>query len=553
MRIRVNKRKVNGTMRTRSRTLAMMAVILALGVSSIGAKAQDCAGLKALVIDQTRIENAEPVSAGSTVSMPMGMPNMQIDPLPAFCKVTGVIRDRTGADGKRYGIRFELRLPAPAAWNGKFFFQGGGGLDGSVAPAIGMIGRGMPTALSRGYVVASDDGGHENPMDSSFGREQQARLDYAFESTPETTRVARQLIAYYYSKPPAHSYFVGCSNGGREAMMDIERNPLDFDGAIAGDPGFRLSHAAIAEAWDTQAFLTAAPQDSAGNSILSKSFSNADLKLVADAVLARCDALDGLKDGEINNIAACKFSPAELTCKGAKTAECLSSAQVKALEKSFGGAHDSKGNTLYSTWPFDAGIADMGWRIWKLGTSETGVPNAINTTLGAMSLRDYFVHPFIQDFRPMNVDFDRAAGDTDQTARINDAVSTDLSTFAAHGGKLIIYQGLSDPVFSADDIIDYYRQLERDNGGDEKTASFARLFLIPGMNHCGGGPATDQFDALTALETWVEQDHAPQSIVAKGTAFPGRTRPLCPYPQYAAYSGSGDSQVAGNFTCKSTQ
>jgi feruloyl esterase len=416
-----------------------------------------------------------------------------------------------------------------------------------------MIGRGMPTALSRGYVVASDDGGHENPMDSSFGREQQARLDYAFESTPETTRVARQLIAYYYSKPPAHSYFVGCSNGGREAMMDIERNPLDFDGAIAGDPGFRLSHAAIAEAWDTQAFLTAAPQDSAGNSILSKSFSNADLKLVADAVLARCDALDGLKDGEINNIAACKFSPAELTCKGAKTAECLSSAQVKALEKSFGGAHDSKGNTLYSTWPFDAGIADMGWRIWKLGTSETGVPNAINTTLGAMSLRDYFVHPFIQDFRPMNVDFDRAAGDTDQTARINDAVSTDLSTFAAHGGKLIIYQGLSDPVFSADDIIDYYRQLERDNGGDEKTASFARLFLIPGMNHCGGGPATDQFDALTALETWVEQDHAPQSIVAKGTAFPGRTRPLCPYPQYAAYNGSGDSQVAGNFTCKSTQ
>ena len=553
MRIRVNKRKVNGTMRTRSRTLAMMAVILALGVSSIGAKAQDCAGLKTLVIEQTRIENAEPVSAGSTVSMPMGMPNMQIDPLPAFCKVTGVIRDRTGADGKRYGIRFELRLPAPAAWNGKFFFQGGGGLDGSVAPAIGMIGRGMPTALSRGYVVASDDGGHENPMDSSFGREQQARLDYAFESTPETTRVARQLIAYYYSKPPAHSYFVGCSNGGREAMMDIERNPLDFDGAIAGDPGFRLSHAAIAEAWDTQAFLTAAPQDSAGNSILSKSFSNADLKLVADAVLARCDALDGLKDGEINNIAACKFSPAELTCKGAKTAECLSSAQVKALEKSFGGAHDSKGNTLYSTWPFDAGIADMGWRIWKLGTSETGVPNAINTTLGAMSLRDYFVHPFIQDFRPMNVDFDRAAGDTDQTARINDAVSTDLSTFAAHGGKLIIYQGLSDPVFSADDIIDYYRQLERDNGGDEKTASFARLFLIPGMNHCGGGPATDQFDALTALETWVEQDHAPQSIVAKGTAFPGRTRPLCPYPQYAAYNGSGDSQVAGNFTCKSTQ
>lgn len=540
-------------MRNALQTVAMMAGILFLGAGSIGAKAQDCAGLKSLAIDQTRIESAEAVSAGSTISMPMARPGTQIGPLPAFCKVTGVIRDRTGSDGKHYGIRFELRLPAPAAWNGKFFFQGGGGMDGSVAPAIGMIGRGMPTALNRGYVVASDDGGHENPMDSSFGREQQARLDYAFESTPETTRVARQLIVSYYSKPPAHSYFVGCSNGGREAMMDVERNPIDFDGAIAGDPGFRLTHAAIAEAWDTQAFLAAAPRDSEGHPILSKSFSSADLKLVADAVLAKCDALDGLKDGEINNMAACKFSPSELTCKGAKTAECLSPEQVNALEKSFGGAHDSKGNPLYSTWPYDAGIGDMGWRMWKLGTSETATPNAINTTLGAMSLRDYFVHPSIEGFTAMNLDFDRAAAETDQTARINDAVSTDLSTFAARGGKLIIYQGLSDPVFSADDVIDYYRQLEHDNGSDEKTASFARLFLIPGMTHCGGGPATDQFDALTALEKWVEQGHAPQSIVAKGTAFPGRTRPLCPYPQYAAYNGSGDPQDAENFNCKSPQ
>jgi hypothetical protein len=535
------------------RALAIMVGILVLCIGSSGAKAQDCSGLKSLAIDQAKIESAEAIAAGSTVSMPMARPGMQIGPLPAFCKVTGVIRDRTGSDGKHYGIRFELRLPASAAWNGKFFLQGGGGLDGMLSPAIGMIGPGMPTALDRGYAVASDDGGHENPMDSSFGREQQARLDYAFESTPETARVARQLIAAYYGKAPVHSYFVGCSNGGREAMMDVERNPLDFDGAIAGDPGFRLTHAAIAEAWDTQSFLAAAPKDSEGHPILSKSFSSADLKLVADAVLARCDALDGLKDGEINNMAACKFSPAELTCKGAKGADCLSPEQVKALEKSFGGAHDSHGNPLYSSWPYDAGIGDMGWRIWKLGTSDTAVPNAINTTLGAMSLHDYFVHPYIEGLTAMNLDFDRAAALTDQTARINDAVSTDLSTFATRGGKLIIYQGLSDPVFSADDIMDYFRQLERDNGGAEKSSSFARLFLIPGMAHCGGGPATDQFDALTSLEKWVEQGEAPQSIVAKGAAFPGRTRPLCPYPQYAAYNGSGDPQDAGNFTCKSPQ
>ena len=145
-----------------------------------------------------------------------------------------------------------------------------------------------------------------------------------------------------------------------------------------------------------------------------------------------------------------------------------------------------------------------------------------------MSLHDYFVHPYMNGLTLLNLDFDRAAAETDQTARINDAVSTDLSTFAALGGKLIIYEGLSDPVFSANDIIDYYRQLQSDNGGAEKSASFARLFLVPGMAHCGGGPATDQFDALTALENWVEQGQAPQSMVAKGAAFPGRTRPLCP-------------------------
>jgi len=538
-------------MRTILLGFAAVTGVLALGLSATAARSQDCAGLKRLAIVQTTIESAEAVPAGSTFAVPMSMPAIQVGPLPAFCKVTGVIRDRIGADGKHYGIRFELRMPAN--WNHKFYFQGGGGLDGLVQPAVGVAGRGAPTALERGYAVVSDDGGHEGPMDSSFGREQQARLDYAFESTPETARVARQLVATYYGSSPVHSYFVGCSNGGREAMMAAERNPLDFDGVVAGDPGFRLSHAAIAEAWDTQAFMAVAPKDAEGRPILSESFSSSDLKLVANTVLARCDALDGLKDGEINNFSACRFDPAELICKGAKTDACLSRAQVQALGKSFGGAHDSNGNPLYAPWPYDAGMGDMGWRMWKLGTSKTAVPNALNATLGGASLADYFTHPYISGRTPMNLDFDRAAAEVDQTARINDAVSTDLSTFAARGGKLLIYEGLSDPVFSADDIIDYYRQLQRDSGGAEKTVSFARLFLIPGMTHCGGGPSTDEFDALSALEKWVEQGQAPRSILAKGSAFPGRTRPLCPYPQYAAYNGSGDPQDAANFTCKSSQ
>jgi feruloyl esterase len=186
---------VNRTMLDVPRAFAMIAGILTLWVGSIGAGAQDCAGLKNLAIDQSKIEGAEAVAAGSTVSMQMAMPGIRIGPLPSFCKVTGVIRDRAGADRKHYGIRFELRLPAPAAWNGKFFFQGGGGMDGMLSPALGTIGQGIPTALERGYAVASDDGGHDGAMDASFGREQQARLDYAFASTPETARVARQLVA----------------------------------------------------------------------------------------------------------------------------------------------------------------------------------------------------------------------------------------------------------------------------------------------------------------------------------------------------------------------
>ena len=210
-------------MRMKLWALAAAAGILASGKVPMGLEAQDCAGLKNLAIDQTKIEIAEVVPAGSTVSMSMGVPGLQIGPLPAFCKVTGVIHDHVAADGKHYGIRFELRLPSD--WNGKFFFQGGGGTDGILGPAIGMIGFGKPTALDGGYAVVSDDGGHQGGGDTSFGHEQQARLDYAFESTIETARVAKQLIGAYYGKLPVHSYFVGCSNGGREAMMAIECFP----------------------------------------------------------------------------------------------------------------------------------------------------------------------------------------------------------------------------------------------------------------------------------------------------------------------------------------
>jgi feruloyl esterase len=333
-------------------------------------------------------------------------------------------------------------------------------------------------------------------------------------------------------------------------MIAAQRYPHEFDGVVAGDPGFDLSHAAIGEAWDNEMFSAIAPKNAQGNPILSRAFSASDLSLVSKAVLHKCDGLDGIEDGQINNLAACKFDPEELVCQMAKGPNCLTREQVDALKRSFNGAHSSSGEELYASWPYDAGISDMGWRTWKLGTSETGESNALNETLGANTLKDYFVHPFLPNFDPLHVDYSKISDEVEQTHMINDSTSTDLGTFAARGGRLIIYQGVSDPVFSANDIIHYYQRFVDDNGGIEQAGSIARLFLIPGMNHCGGGPSTDQFDPLTALEQWVEKGEAPRRIVATGRRFPNRTRPLCPFPHYASYNGSGDPEDASNFVCK---
>lgn len=514
------------------------------------AQADRCAALQQANVAGTVLETTASVVAGGVEAdqSPMAPPLPSNWKLPAYCRVRGVIHQRAGADGAAYGIHFELRLPDE--WNGRFFFQGGGGTDGVVQPALGLVNFKDEPALARGYAVVTEDSGHQGAANIAFGNEQQARLDYAYNAIGEVARVAHLLIALYYQKPASHSYFVGCSNGGREAMIAAQRYPLEFDGVVAGDPGFHLSRASVAEAWDTQIFNAIAPRDEQKHPILSRAFTPDDMALLAKAVIERCDALDGVRDGQINNIAACHFDPEVLVCSAGQGTGCLSREQVDALKKSFGGAHDTKGNALYSGWPYDAGIADMGWRMWKLGNSPTAVPNAISATFGAAALAGYFVHPQIAGFNPAQVDFDKIAAQVGDTYKINDATSTDLSSFAAHGGRMLIYEGLSDPVFSASDLIDYYNAFVAANGGMNKAQAEARLFLVPGMTHCGGGPATDEFDTLKALEQWVENAQAPERIVATGRAFPGLTRPLCAYPQYAAYTGSGNTEDAANFICK---
>ena len=350
-------------------------------------------------------------------------------------------------------------------------------------------------------------------------------------------------------------------------MVASQRFPSDFDGIVAGDPGFNLPKAAVAEAFDSQAFAGAATQlDVSGQPYLPTTFSFGDLTLVANAILSNCDGSDGLVDGIINNFPACHFNPSTLQCPGAKDATCLSAQQVTALDKVFKGARSSVGRKLYASWPWDAGVGTPGWRVWKIGFPGPPpfVNNAINLTLGASALPYVFVTPpdaisannLVAYMMTFNFDLD--APRIFQTSGIYDessmefmaANSTNLREFRRRGNKLIIYHGGSDPVFSVNDTIKWYERLMRESPDADH---FARLFLIPGLNHCGGGPCTDLLEALTPLVEWVEHGHAPAAIIGTangGSPWPGRTRPLCPYPSQAHYKGSGDINNAASFICK---
>ena len=520
--------------------LALGALFAAAAGVAHAADVSPCSALKAEHPGAVVVESAEEMPAGPlTVRGPMGQTS--VFDTPAACVVKGVIAPRTAPDGRTFGVRFELRLPA--AWNGRFYFQGGGGLDGSVQPALGAAGSG-PSALTRGYAVVSMDGGHEGP-DAAFASDQQARLDFAYQAVGKTTLVAKALIRAYYQKPPTKSYFVGCSNGGREALIAVQRYPLEFDGVVAGAPGFRLSRAAVQEAFSVKELATIAPKDKDGMPDLAMALTEADLNLVSQGVLRACDAKDGLADGLISNPGACKFKASDLVCKPGQAEGCLAPQKAAVLDAIFAGAHDSQGRALYSRFYWDSGISDIGWRVWVLGIE--GRMKALNITLGADSLSHYFMTPAQNARSPYEIDLDQAADAVAQTGAVNDATSTLINSFTGHGGKLILYHGVSDPVFSAADTANWYEGVQKT---DASSGASVRLFLVPAMSHCGGGRATDQFDMLSALEGWVEQGKAPEQVLAKGgAALPGVSRPLCAYPAHAHYEG-GEANSASSFTCK---
>ena len=510
--------------------------------------------------------------ANTSITTAKATPATETPRAPAHCDVVGRIHERTGQNGKLYAIGFHLRLPVE--WNGRFFFQGGGGLDGNIGNAFGNIGTGATTnALALGYAVVSTDAGHTpDPAPgiggALFGLDPQARVDYGYNAVDVVTRYGEGDRPAALRHRAKYSYFVGCSNGGRQGMIAAQRFPTLFNGIVAGDPGFNLPKAAVAEAWDSQSFALAATEmDANGQPYLPTSFGGVDLTLVGDAVLKQCDLADGLADGIVSNARACRFDPATLECQPGNYDACLSRAQVTALKRVFGGARDGSGKALYADWPWDPGIASPGWRIWKIGApNPTHTNSAINLTLGASAIPYVFMTPpdtpsageivrYVFGF-----DFNKDAPRILQTSGIYKessmsfmaAASTDLGKFDRTGRKLLVYHGTADPVFSSNDTIDWYEALHRAAGGGD-ASRFARLFLIPGMNHCGGGPATDRFDQLTPLVQWVEQGVAPDAIVATANAmspWPGRTRPLCAYPKQARYIGSGDVNDATSFVCK---
>lgn len=471
--------------------------------------------------------------------------------LPAHCLVRGMIGEHTGPNGKKYGIRFELRMPDN--WQGRFIFQGGGGLDGFLGLAIGSIpsrGSTATPSLVRGYAVVSMDGGHDG-RDASFAVDQQARLDYAYAAIGKVTQQAKYLVSNYYDSQIRYSYFMGCSNGGREAMLAAQRYPTEFNGVVVGNPGFRLSRAAIGEAWDTQKLLAVAPKDAQGRPVLSQALTQSDLTLLSQAVLKACDDKDGLKDGIINNYPACHFDPSVLQCASGQTTDCLPANKIAALKQVFDGAKDSSGKALYSSWPYDSGLDTNAWRMWKLGTSTDATkPDARNIVLGTDSLFHYYMTPARADGDMTKFNFDRDPAQIDEMSGLNDAISTEMSTYVARGGKMVIFQGLSDPVFSAHDIQRWYETtIANTSKGDiNQHKNWSRLFMVPGMNHCGEGPALDNFDPLTAIQAWVETNKAPDYLPATGKAFPGKHQPICAYPQTAHYTG-GDVNKLSSYQC----
>lgn len=508
------------------RTASMVAiVILAYAVPPAGLAAQqvDCsvAAIQAKAPKDTTITAAQAVAA--------------TDKSPAYCRVDGHVAVP--------GNEVNFRVGFPANWNGKFYFSGVGGLGGR----IGALDKG----LARGYASASTDTGH-SADDPNWGSSRAKEIDYGHRGTHVTAVAGKALTSAFYARPVQHAYFEGCSNGGRQAFMEVQRYPEDFDGIIGGHPATGTPMQA------GRAFVYQHMLASPDNFLTAEK-----IELISKATVAACDDKDGLKDGLIADPRACTFKVESLTCKAGDAADCVTAGQVESARRIYGGVKMKDGKVFaYGFPPGHEGGAD-GWRAWISGANAPvkqadGTlaygPDRQPSGYGLMEPNFRFLALDNDDpnYNWKLFDVDRDLPRLKTMTEILSPLDPDLRPFQKRGGKLIAYHGWSDPGISAAGTVAYFDQMTKIVGGQKQADEFARLFMVPGMHHCGGGPGPNTFDMLPALEAWVEKGIAPQQVIASH-ATDGkvdRTRPLCPHPLVAKYKETGSIDEAANFTCE---
>lgn len=505
----------------------------------------DLATLSAVPLERARVTGATPVAAGAFTPPRATAP---LRDLPAFCRIEA---EAAPSDDSR--ITFEVWVPSP--WNGKLVTTGNGGYSNALSY------RDMANALAQGYAATGGDTGHQSAADDLlWGQGHPERIaDWGSRSVHAITVPAKRIVERMAGRAPRRAYFYGCSTGGHQAYAEMQRYPDDFDGVVAGAPGNNRVRLNVGFLWQ---FL-ANRRKGTREVILPAS----KLPLLTQRAVAACDANDGATDGVVDDPRTCRFDPATLQCAGNDGPECLTSEQVRAVKQMYGGARNPRtGDVIYPGWPptsealtvLASGAPASGWhQYW--GVSEPTRANFWRAWL----FND-------RTWDPWQFDFDRHVALAEQRiGPLVDQTSVDLSTFKSRGGKAIVFQGWQDPVVNAIDTIAYYERLRTVQGSQSATDEFFRLFLVPGMGHCGGGPGAVSFgnsgekppvvdadhDLLMALDAWVERGRAPDRIIASRVLpeAPGgvaRTRPLCAYPRRATYTGVGSTDRADSFICR---
>ena len=511
--------------------LLLPTLFVSIASFSTPAHAADCHALVAFALPDTTIVTAEPVREGR-LTPPYGAP---LSALPPFCRVTGILHPTTDSV-----IRFEVWMPEKG-WNHRFIGAGNGGFAGSI-----YYGQ-LAENLQRGFATAGTDTGHQaEAEDASWAYQHPEKIvDFGYRALHLTTVQAKVIIARFYGNAPTKSYFDSCSDGGREALMEAQRFPDDYDGILAGAPANNWTKMLSASLDATKLFV--------GNP--AGYISSMKLPAITAAALAQCDAQDGLKDGVLNDPLSCHFDPSVLLCKGGDELTCLTAPQVVSLRKIYTGGTDNEGNLIFPG--LMPGEEAHMWRSWLVN----GGPAP------SLYTQNYFRYMVLDDphWNALTADTDEALHEADaKTAQALNATDPDLSRFAAHGGKLIVYHGWNDPAISPLNSIHYYQQVQA-KMGDAKTAEFLRLYMVAGMGHCSGGPGATsfgqgglrtakgpEFGIFDALETWEEQGTAPATIIATKYGAGNKvemTRPICPYPQLPKYNGIGDPNDAASFSC----